>query len=67
MTHIMIEDNSPERKWLIDLIRNHKCVTVISEEQPSFKQAAEACNAVPVSVFATELRKRISEAFRKDA
>ncbi len=67
MTHIMIADNTPEGKWLLELIKNHKCVTVINEGQQSFKQAAKACNAVPVSTFTTELSKQISEDFRKDA
>ncbi len=67
MTHIMIEDNTPEGKWLIDLIRGHKSVTVISESKPGFEQAAQACNAVPVSVFTAELRKQINAEFKKDA
>lgn len=67
MTHILIEDNTPEGRFLLDLIKNHKSVTVINEEAPSFRQAAQACNAVPVSVFAAELRKQISDEFRKDA
>ncbi len=67
MTHIMIEDNTPEGKWLIDLIRGHKSVTVISEGKPSFKQAVQACNAVPVSVFTAELRKQIDAEYKKDA
>ncbi len=67
MTHIMIADNTPEGKWLLELIKNHKSVTVINEGQQSFKQAAKACNAVPVSTFTAELSKQISEDFRKDA
>ena len=31
MTHVMIED-SPEGKWLLELIRNHKSVTVVGEK-----------------------------------
>jgi len=66
MTHIIIEENTPERKWLIDLIRDHKSVTVISESKPSFEQAAQECNAVPVSVFTAELRKQINAEFEKN-
>lgn len=67
MTHILIEDSTPEGRFLLDLIKNHKSVTVLNEEKPSFKQAAHACNAVPVSVFAAELRKQINDEFKKDA
>ena len=67
MTHIMIEDTSPEGKWLLELIRNHNCVTVVNGAKPSFKEAAKACNAVPVSVFTTELRNQINERFEQDA
>lgn len=67
MTHIVIEDNTPEGRWLIELIRGHKSVTVISEGKPGFEQAALECNAVPVSVFTEELRKQINAEFKKDA
>ena len=33
MTHIMIEDNTPEGKWLLELIRGHKSVTVMDEKK----------------------------------
>lgn len=67
MTTVHIEDSTPEGRFLLDLIKNHKSVTVISEENPGFKQAAQVCNAVPVDEFTAELRKQISDKFRKDA
>lgn len=67
MRTVYIEDNTPEGKWLLELIKNHKSVTVISESQQSFKQAAKACNAVPVNTFTAELSKQINEDFKKNA
>lgn len=67
MTHIMIEDNTPEGKWLLELIKGHKSVTVIGKEKSSFEEAAKACNAVPVEVFTTELKRQINEYCDKNA
>lgn len=67
MTHIMIEDNSPEGKWLLELIKGHKCVTVLGKEKAGFKDAAKACNAKPVEVFTTELKRQINEHCDKNA
>lgn len=62
MAHIMIEDNTPEGKWLLELIRGHKSVTVMEErKKKSFREAAAECNAVPVKVFTDELRRRIDK------
>ena len=66
MKHIMIED-SPEGRWLLELIRNHKSVKVVNEKKQSFKTAAEECQAVPVSTFTNELRRQIKEHFEKNA
>lgn len=60
MTHVMIED-SPEGKWLVELIRGHRSVTIVDEKKQSFREAAAACNAVPVKVFTDELRRRIDQ------
>lgn len=67
MTHIMIEDNSPEGKWLLDLIKGHKCVTVLEKDEASFHEAAKACNAVPVEAFTAELKRQINEHFDNNA
>ena len=42
MTHIMIEDNTPEGKWLLELIRGHKSVTVMDEKKKKGWQNAMA-------------------------
>lgn len=60
MTHIMIED-TPEGKWLVELIRGHKSVTVVDEKKKNFREEAAACNAVPAHVFTEELRSRIEQ------
>lgn len=67
MTHIMIEDSTPEGKWLLELIKGHKSVTVLGKENASFKEAAEACNAVPVDGFTAKLKRQINEHFDKNA
>lgn len=67
MTHIMIEDSTPEGKWLLELIKEHKCVTVLGKDKASFKEAAKACNAAPVEVFTVELKRQINEHFDKNA
>ena len=42
MTHIMIEDNTPEGKWLLELIRGHKSVTVMDEKKKKGFQIGRA-------------------------
>lgn len=65
MTHIMIED-SPEGKWLLELIRNHKSVTVVGEKDAKQAKAgawdtAIAEGAVSVDAFFNELDARIDK------
>lgn len=69
MTHIMIED-SPEGKWLLELIRNHKSVTVVSEKdakqaKASAWETAIADGAVSLSEFGTRFTEEIHKAYRK--
>lgn len=59
MTHIVIEDSTPEGKWLLELIRGHASVTVVDESGKDFRQAVAACKGVPVKAFSDELRRRI--------
>lgn len=61
MTHVMIEDSSPEGKWLLELIKGHKCVTVLGKGKTSFQEAAKACKAVSVEAFTTEVKRQINE------
>ena len=55
MTHIMIEDSSPEAKKLLAYVRTLPYVTVIDAKKKGFAEEAAACNAVPVSVFTQKL------------
>ena len=69
MTHIMIED-SPEGKWLLELIRNHKSVTVVGEKDAKQAKAsawemAIADGAVSLSEFGTRFTEEIHKAYRK--
>lgn len=55
MTHIMIEDNTPEGKWLLELIRGHKSVTVMDEKKKKgFREAVAECKAVLPLNFSTK-------------
>lgn len=70
MTHIMIEDSSPEGKWLLELIRNHKSVTVINgadaesvKASPWDKALAEG--AVSLNEFGTRLTDEIHKAYQE--
>jgi hypothetical protein len=67
MTTIIIEDNSPQAKQLLEYIKTLPFATVIEEKKKSFREAAEECNAVPVSDFIGELHRQINEHFDKNA
>ena len=59
MTHIMIEDSSPEAKKLLAYVRTLPYVTVIDAKKKGFAEEAAACNAVPVSVFTQISHRRV--------
>lgn len=61
MTTIIIEENSPQAKQLLEYIKTLPFATVVEEKKKSFREAAEECNAVPVKVFTDELRRRIDQ------
>lgn len=61
MTTIIIEENSPQAKKLLEYIKTLPFVTVVEEKQKSFREAAQECNAIPVNVFSDELRSRIDQ------
>jgi hypothetical protein len=67
MTTIVIEEDSPQAKRLLEYIRTLPFVTVVEEKKKSFREAAEECNAVPVSAFIDELRRQVDEHFDKNA
>lgn len=65
MTTIIIEENSPQAKKLLEFIKTLPFAKVIEEKKKDFRQAAEECNAVPVNTFTGELRRRVDEHFDK--
>ena len=65
MTHIMIEDNTPEGKWLLELIRGHKSVTVMDEKKKRRVPGSVAeCNGRPAAEFFDEMSRQAKEHFR---
>jgi hypothetical protein len=67
MTTIIIEENSPQAKKLLEYIKTLPYVTIVEEKKKSFREAAEECNAVPVGVFIEKLHRQIDEHFDKNA
>ena len=64
MTHIMIEDNTPEGKWLLELIRGHKSVTVMDEKKKKgFWEAVAECNGRPAAESLDEMSRQAKEHF----
>ena len=67
MTTVLIEENSPQAKKLLEYIRTLPFATVVEEKKKSFREAAEECNAVSVDTFIGELDRQINEHFDKNA
>lgn len=67
MTTIIIEEDSPQAKKLLEYIKTLPYVTVVEEEKKSFSEAAKECNAVSVDTFIGELHHQIDEYFDKNA
>ena len=67
MTTIIIEENSPQAKQLLEFIKTLPYATVIEEKKKSFREAVEECNAVPISDFIGELNRQINQHFDKNA
>jgi len=63
MATIIIEENSPQAKQLLEYIKTLPYVTVIEEKKKSFREAAEECNAVSVDTFFDELNDSIKKHF----
>ena len=63
MTTIIIEENSPQAKQLLEYIKTLPYATVIEEKKKSFREAAEECNAVTVNTFFDELDDQIKKHF----
>lgn len=63
MTHIMIEDSTPEGKWLLELIQGHKSVTIIHGKKKNFQEAVAVCNGRPASEFFDEMSRQAQDRF----
>lgn len=61
MTTIIIEENSPQAKKLLEYIKTLPFATVI--EKKSFQKAAAECDAVSVDTFFDELNDNIRKRF----
>ena len=65
MTTIIIEENSPQAKQLLEYIKTLPFATVVEEKKKNFREAAEECNAVSVDEFFDELDNRIKESYAR--
>ena len=63
MTTIIIEENSPQARQLLEYIKTLPFATVMEEKKKSFREECEECNAVPVDVFFDELNNKIEKHF----
>lgn len=63
MTTIIIEENSPQAKQLVEYIKTLPYATVVEAKKKSFREAAVECNAVSVDVFFDELNNGIKKHF----
>ena len=69
MTTVHIEDSTPEGRWLLDLIKDHKSVTVLasffSGSTVGAWGAALAAGAVPLEEFNARFDAKIQEAYKQ--
>ncbi|NDV67630.1 hypothetical protein [Dysgonomonas sp. 25] len=66
MTTIIIEENSPQAKKLLEYIKTLPYVTVVDDgkEKKGFHEAAKECDAVSVDTLFDELDDRIKKRFK---
>lgn len=63
MTTIIIEENSPQAKQLLEYIKTLPFATVIEEKKKNFHEAAAECSAVSIDEFFDELDENIKKRF----
>ena len=64
MTHIMIEDNTPEGKWLVGVVRGDKRESMTNEKKKKgFREAVAECNGRPAAEFFDEMSRQAKEHF----
>lgn len=64
MTTVRIEDSTPEGRFLLDLIRNHKSETIEPKESEAWKKAI-AAGAVPLDDFNVSFEHEIREIYNQ--
>lgn len=64
MTTVHIEDSTPEGRFLLDLIRNHKSVTIEPKESEAWAQAV-AAGAMPLDDFNARFEHEIRETYKQ--
>lgn len=67
MATIIIEEDSPQAKQLLNYIKTLPFVTIVNEKKKNFKEEAAKCNAVEVTTFIDELHRQIDEHFDENA
>lgn len=63
MTTIIIEENNPQAKKLLEYIKTLPYAKVVEEKKSCFEEAAKECNAISVDAFFDELDNRIRKRF----
>lgn len=64
MATIIIDDiKSPQAKQFLEFAKTLPFATVIEEKKENFREATDECDAVLVSIFIDELRRRVDEHF----
>lgn len=66
MATIIIEENTPQAKQLLEYIKTLPFATLVEEKKKNFNEAVKECNAVTVDEFFDELDRRIKKHY-KDA
>ena len=71
MTTVHIEDSTPEGRWLLDLIKDHKSVTIEPKKQKAKRadawSEAIAASAVSLEEFNARFETKIQEAYSNNA
>lgn len=71
MTTVHIEDSTPEGRWLLDLIKDHKSVTIELKKQEAKHvdawSEAIAAGAVSLEELNARFETKIQEAYNNNA
>jgi hypothetical protein len=64
MATIIIKENSPQAKQLLEYLKTLSYATVTENTEKSLEEAVEECNAVSADDFFDELDDRIKKRFK---